>query len=161
MDKKGFFIQFITDAYGMLIFAIGMLFWAAIFVFFKPQITFEIAEETPYISNDALLLTYLRTPIDDTKNLADLITETYFGTPPDQLTLKLNQILNSAYRRGEAKPVCWRLWYYDPPESEAEKVLAKEECTGEKRELLDATTTIPLQNKKPIRLRLIVPGYKG
>lgn len=158
MNKKGFFIQFYLDAKGWLIFTIGMLFWLVLFALFKPDITYEIAEETPYLSDESILLTYLRAPIENKSNVADLITDVYFGAPPDKLILELNKMLNGVY--GTAKPVCWRLWYYDPPESTAEKSMAKENCTGEKRELLDVSTTIPLQNKKPIRVRLIVPGYK-
>ena len=80
--------------------------------------------------------------------IADSITQVYFGESPDKLQEELNQILNSVY--GRADPVCWKLWYYDPPENNEEKVLVKEECTGEKKDLLHATTIIPLPNKKPI-----------
>ena len=157
MNKKGFFIQFWLDIYGWLILGIGLLFWLVMFAFFKPNITYEIGEATPYITDDATLLTYLRTPSGDGRIIADLAGEVYFGSSSDKLNNELNTVLNSVY--GIAKPVCWKLWYYEGSSTE-EKVLAKEECNGEKRDLFDGETIIPLQNKQAIKLRLIVPGYK-
>lgn len=157
MNKKGFFIQFWLDIYGWLIIAIGMLFWIVIFSFFKPEVTYSIGEQTPYISDDTTILSYLRTPAGDGKIISDLVSEVYYGASPDKLTNELTIILNRVY--GIAKPVCWKLWYYEG-DSIKEKVLAKEECAGEQRDILDAETIIPLQNKKSIKLRLIVPGYK-
>lgn len=158
MNKKAVFLQLPMDMWGWFIFFLGILFWIVLFTLTKTEITYEIQEKTVYLSNDGLLLTYLQTPVNSNENIADLITKTYFGEDPALLKKEINEILNSVY--GRAKPVCWKLWYYDPPGSETETSLASEECTGEKSDLLDARTIIPLQNKKIIQVRLIVPGYK-
>lgn len=146
------------DIWGWLIFVLGILVWMVLFTLTKVDVSYEIQEKTAYLSNDQILLTLLQTPASDNENIADLITKVYFGSDPVALKKELNDILNIVY--GRAKPVCWKLWYYDPPGSEKETSLASEECTGEKSDILDARTIIPLQNKKIIELRLTVPGYK-
>ena len=157
MNKRGFFLQLPTDIQGWFIFFVGILFWASFFAVLKTEFKYEIKEQITDLSNDDILLTYLQTPVDNSQNIADLITQAHFGNENDKLKKELNPILNSIY--GKAKQVCWKLWYYEQ-DSKTEISLASEECTGESAEIFDARTIIPLQNKKPIEIRLIIPGYK-
>ena len=158
MNKKGVFLQFPLDVWGWFVFFLGLLVWIILFTLVKTDFAAEIQEKEVYLSNDQLLLNYLQTPVNNNENIADLITKAYFEQDTGLLKKELNEILNSVY--GRAEPVCWRLWYYQPLGSEKETSLVSEECTGEKSEILDARTIIPIQNGEIIEVRLIVPGYK-
>jgi hypothetical protein len=156
LRKKGVFLDLSADTLGWWILFIGVIFWMTVFLLTKTNVTYDIKEKSVYISDDDVLLTYLQTPVGN-KNIADLAAEAYFGGNNQILKKEMNNILNSVY--GKVKPVCWKLWAYSKG-AENEKELASEECKGEKAEILDVRTTIPLQSKEVIELRLIVPGYK-
>ena len=155
-SKKAFFLQIPTDIQGWFIFFAGIILWAIVFAAIKTEVRYEITGQVAYLSNDDILLTYLQTPVAN-QNIADMITKVYFGASDEQLKTEMNIMLNSVY--GRTKQVCWKLWGYEQGK-ETEISLASEKCAGESADILDARTAIPLQNKKPIEIRLIIPGYK-
>ena len=157
-NKKGFFMSLVTDMWGWFIFFLGILFWLFIFMVLSKGITYEIQEKTAYLSDDGILLAYLRTPVTEKENIADLIVAAYQGADKEKLKEELNKILNHVY--GRAKPVCWKLWYY---ERDSKKLLVEEECGSEKNELFDAEAIMPLPHNlkdKKIKIKLAVLGYK-
>ena len=157
-NKKGFFMSLVTDMWGWFIFFLGILFWLFIFMVLSKGITYEIQEKTAYLSDDGILLAYLRTSVTEKENIADLIVAAYQGADKEKLKEELNKILNHVY--GRAKPVCWKLWYY---EKDSKKLLVEEECGSEKNELFDAETIMPLpyhQEDKTIKIKLVILGYK-
>lgn len=157
-NKKGFFMSLVIDMWGWFIFFLGILFWLFIFMALSKGITYEIQEKTAYLSDDSILLAYLRTPVTEKENIADLIVTAYRGANKEKLKEELNKILNQVY--GRAKPVCWKLWYY---EKDSKKLLVEEECGSEKNELFNAETIMPLpynMEDKAIKIKLVILGYK-
>lgn len=153
MNKKAVFLGMMTDFWGFIILFLGLILWVAVFMLFRHNIAYEIKGETAYLSDNSQFLTFLRVPVGN-RNIADLIVKTYETGDDVILKVELNNILNSIY--GRAKPVCWKLWYY---ESDDKKLLAEEGCK-KKKELFDARTTIPLHNLEVLDVRLSVLGYK-
>lgn len=153
MNKKAVFMGLMTDIWGWFILFLGIIFWIMVFMLLGHDVTYEIKGETAYLTDNGQFLTFLRTPVDDLI-IADLIVGAYETGENERLKTELNNILNSIY--GRAKPVCWKLWYY---EDNDKKLLAEEECK-KKENIFDARTTIPLHNPESIDIRLNVLGYK-
>lgn len=157
MNKKGFFLGTMVDIYGWLIFILGILIWLVAFSWaFGGGSAYTINEKPININNDEVLLTYLRSPIENQDyDLIDLLTMVYEGNEnKDLLKEEINLLFAKVYID---KPACWNLWYYVGKEKE---LLINEKCKGETKLLLDADTIIPLTNGKNLKIRLTIPGYK-
>jgi len=155
VNKKAIFFGFILDLWGWIFFILGVLFWILIFTVTKESVTFEVSA-VPYTADDVVMFSYLKTPVSDGVIL-DTIFNAYRYDDKAQLSTAINKSLNLVY--GRAKPVCWKLWYYEADEKE---LLVGESC-GETAELFDKELIVPLPynpDKKNIKIRLTVPGYK-
>lgn len=155
MDKKGVFVGFFADMIGWAFLFIGIIFWIFIFTIIKESITSEISE-IPYAGDDVVMLSYLRTPTGKGIVL-DAIYDAYKYNDNTAVHSALDRSLNAVY--GRVKTVCWKLGYYV---GEDRRLLVEESC-GETKELFDKDLVVPLPynpQKKNIKLKLTVPGYK-
>ena len=160
MNKRGFFLGTMLDMYGWFIFILEIVIWGFVFYWsFGGGSVYTISGDQNVVSDDEILLNYLRTPIEDRKyDLVDLVMLVYEGKK-DKVSLKneINAILDKVY--AGKKTVCWNLWYYEDDASKKE-LLVNEECKGKTKLLFDASTVLPLMDKNQIKIRLTIPGYR-
>ncbi len=160
MNKRGFFLGTMLDMYGWFIFILEIVIWLFVFYLsFGGGSVYTISGDQNAITDDEILLNYLRTPTGwKDHNLGDLITLVYDGREgKDLLKKEINLILGEVY--SNKKPVCWNLWYYEDDVSKKE-LLVNEECRGKTKLLFDASTILPLMDKNQIKVRLTIPGYR-
>lgn len=143
-----------TDIIAWFILFLGVVLWAVVFFISNTNVSYQIKEQSTYLNNEGILLSYLTTPTQE-GNMADLIVKVYNGEDKTELVNELDPLLNKIYRKSE--DICWKLWYYT--EDNKKELLVGTEC-GKKIDIFDAETVIPTPDGNQLKIKLNIPGYK-
>lgn len=177
IGKKGIFFSAVLDAYGWIIFILGTVVFILIGMWLNGYAVSKIEKASFKLDDNSALFSILRTDVGNSQNVKDLIAAAYLTTDKDtQLALQSNisSILNKVY--GQAKEVCWKLYYYDnrpniilnadiPIDISGKTLLSETDCDEITKTIFDGETIIPLPKTKEgiteIKIQLTVPGYKN
>lgn len=142
-NKKAFIISF-YDILAIIILIIVMIFWMMVLRPPARSESYDVQNQIQYLDDDDNLITILKTPLENGTVLE------YIKQNKDSKVLEdsIDKIIQETFG-----PACWELFV-------DEKSFLKVKCKNIlDNELMDSEVTVPYDESKIMKIKLIVPGY--